>query len=43
MDIRDDAQRFSLTHLDTAAEPDDGADVVAGLRATPKTLPCKYF
>ncbi len=43
MDIRDDAQRFSLTHLDTADEPDDGADVVAGLRATPKTLPCKYF
>ncbi len=43
MDIRADAQRFSLTHLATAAEPDDGADVVAGLRATPKTLPCKYF
>jgi len=43
MDIRDAAPRFSLTRLDTADEPDDGADVVAGLHATPKTLPCKYF
>jgi len=38
-----DTQRFQLTRFAPAAEAEDGADVVAGLTSTPKTLPCKYF
>ena len=43
MELVQDAERFQFTRLAPAAESDDGADVVAGLRATPKTLPCRYF
>ena len=43
MDTVSDAPRFELTRLGEDGEADDGADVVAGLTATPKTLPCKYF
>ena len=43
MELVKDAQRFQFTRLAPAEEADDGADVVAGLESTPKTLPCKYF
>ncbi|MFM2129797.1 MAG: hypothetical protein RL477_1343 [Pseudomonadota bacterium] len=35
--------RFRLTRLDEAEVADDGADVVAGLAAPGKSLPCRYF
>ncbi len=35
--------RFQLTRIDHAETADDGADVVAGLTAAQKWLPCKYF
>jgi L-histidine N-alpha-methyltransferase len=38
-----DLPRFQLTRLDHAEAADDGADVVAGLTASAKWLPCKYF
>lgn len=43
MDTASEAPRFELTRLDEEAESDDGSDVVAGLSAPHKTLPCKYF
>ncbi len=43
MDTLGELPRFVLTRLDAAGEPDGGADVVAGLDAARKTLPCKYF
>jgi len=43
MELVQDAERFQFTRLAPAEETDDGADVVAGLQATPKTLPCRYF
>lgn len=43
MDTAKEAPRFELTRLGGDAEPDDGSDVIAGLSAVPKTLPCKYF
>jgi dimethylhistidine N-methyltransferase len=43
MEFVNDAQRFQFTRLSPAAAAEDGADVVAGLTSTPKTLPCKYF
>jgi len=43
MELVNDAQRFQFTRFAPAREAEDGADVVAGLTATPKTLPCKYF
>lgn len=43
MDTVDDAPRFELIHLGDDGAVDDGADVVAGLTAARKTLPCKYF
>lgn len=38
-----DLPRFRLTRLDGAEAADDGADVIAGLGAAAKWLPCKYF
>lgn len=35
--------RFHLTRLSADDMADDGADVVAGLTAAAKTIPCKYF
>ncbi len=43
MDTASDAPRFELTRLDDESEGDDGADVIAGLSAARKSLPCKYF
>lgn len=43
MDSASETQRLSLTRLDATDAPDDGADVIAGLCASPKRLPCKYF
>lgn len=43
MDDIGDLPRFELTRLDAPGAADDGADVVAGLRASNKSLPCKYF
>ena len=43
MDSLGELPRFVLTRLDAAGEPDDGGDVVAGLGAARKSLPCKYF
>lgn len=43
MELVKDAQRFQFTRLAPAEEADDGADVMAGLESTPKTLPCRYF
>lgn len=43
MDTANEAPRFELTRLGDDGETDDGTDVVTGLAAMPKTLPCKYF
>lgn len=43
MEIIQDDERLTLTRLTTEAGDEDGSDVVAGLSAPQKTLPCKYF
>jgi dimethylhistidine N-methyltransferase len=43
MELVQEAQRFQFTRLSSSSDTEDGADVVAGLAADPKTLPCKYF
>jgi dimethylhistidine N-methyltransferase len=43
MELVNELQRFQFTRLAPGAEAEDGADVVAGLTSTPKSLPCKYF
>lgn len=43
MELVNDAERFQFTRLAPGANAEDGADVVAGLTSSPKTLPCKYF
>ncbi|HSR55075.1 MAG TPA: L-histidine N(alpha)-methyltransferase [Alphaproteobacteria bacterium] len=43
MELVQDAQRFQFTRLSSPSDSEDGADVVAGLAAEPKVLPCKYF
>lgn len=43
MEIIQDDERLTLTRLTTDAEADDGSDVVAGLGAAQKRLPCRYF
>ncbi|MCZ6494637.1 MAG: L-histidine N(alpha)-methyltransferase, partial [Alphaproteobacteria bacterium] len=43
MELVNELQRFQFTRLAPSAEARDGADVVAGLTSSPKTLPCKYF
>lgn len=43
MELVHDVQRFQFTRLSPPSDSEDGADVVAGLEAEPKALPCKYF
>ncbi|MDX1484993.1 MAG: L-histidine N(alpha)-methyltransferase [Alphaproteobacteria bacterium] len=43
MELVKDSQGFQFTRLAPAEPEEDGADVAAGLLATPKVLPCKYF
>ncbi len=43
MELVQDTQRFQFTRLAPGDQGEDGADVVAGLESTPKTLPCRYF
>jgi L-histidine N-alpha-methyltransferase len=43
MELVQEAQRFQFTRLSSPSDTEDGADVVAGLSANPKTLPCKYL
>jgi dimethylhistidine N-methyltransferase len=43
MDSTSRLPRFELTRIDQAIQDDEGADVIAGLTAPTKSLPCKYF
>ncbi|MFT5539009.1 MAG: L-histidine N-alpha-methyltransferase [Alphaproteobacteria bacterium] len=43
MDTTSPLPRFELTRIDQETQDDEGADVVAGLTAPAKSLPCKYF
>lgn len=43
MHTTSDLPRFRLTRIEAAEAACDGADVITGLRAPAKWLPCKYF